>query len=408
VDVASCASGPRFAGRGARHETAYVIFTSGSTGTPKGVVVARSGLDHYVNWIGTSLQVGSSDRVSQYANVAFDLSVLEIYGALCFGASLHPAGGLGDRMMPARMVEREQLTIWISVPSVVGLMMQANEVTQENLGSIRRFVFCGEPLLGTQVEALFSACPDATVQNTYGPTEATVSMTSVVMTADSFAGECGSSVALGDPIKGMNLLLLGGPSADEGEIVIVGPQVALGYWQDPVKTDKAFRTVVQDGKVCRAYFTGDWAERREGRIFFKQRIDFQVKIKGFRIELDEIAAAIVASGFPNVCVFKHNERLVAVIEASASSPFNDRALHQVLARRLESYAIPQDLRVIRRLPRNDNDKIDRELTRNWYASLTQATPAAPVLEAGVVAVEADRSASLNLLINLASPGQGNS
>ncbi len=368
VDLATAAHGPRLRGQGTRHETAYVIFTSGSTGTPKGVAVARSGLDHYVGWIGRSLGITAADRVSQYANIAFDLSVLEIYGALCHGASLHPAGGLGDRMMPARMVERERLTVWVSVPSVISLMMQAGELTPAHVGSLRRLVFCGEPLLAHQVDAVFRACPQAVVQNTYGPTEATVSMTSLVLEADSPIDRDAPSIAIGEPIEGMELLLVGGESTDEGELVIVGPQLALGYWQDPERTAHAFRTLVRDGRPCRAYHTGDRAERRQGRIHFRERIDFQVKVRGFRVELGEVAAALMAIGFANVCVFKHDreERLVAVVETASPALFDERAVHRALLARIDPYAVPQEIRATDRLPRNDNDKIDRELTRAWF------------------------------------------
>ncbi len=384
VDISDGLVGPQLHGRGRRHEIAYVIFTSGSTGVPKGVVVARSGLDHYLGWVERSLGITAADRVSQYANIAFDLSVLEIYGALCHGASLHPAGGLGDRSMPARMIERERLTIWISVPSVVSLMIQAGELTPAHVGSLRRLVFCGEPLLAHQVDAVFRACPRALVQNTYGPTEATVSMTSIVLAADSAIDRDTRSIPIGEPIEGMELLLLGDGvpgggvpdkgEPDEGELVIVGPQLALGYWQDPDRTASAFRTVMRNGRPCRAYHTGDRAEVRNGRLHFKERIDFQVKIKGFRIELEEVATALAAIGFGNACVFKHEhrDRLVAVVEAPFPEAFDERAVRRALLDRLDAYAVPQEIRAVSRLSRNDNDKIDREMTRAWFR---QSSPA---------------------------------
>jgi D-alanine--poly(phosphoribitol) ligase subunit 1 len=368
IDPATLSTQKRFAGRGTRHDDAYVIFTSGSTGTPKGVVVPRAALAHYVDWIGPSLEIVATDRVSQYASIAFDLSVLEIYGALCFGASLHPATGLGDRLRPAQMIRREQLTVWISVPSVVGLMIQAGEMTSANLVTVRRFVFCGEPLLASHLRAIFAACPDAVVQNTYGPTEATVSMTSVRMTADDFDNECGPSVAIGAPIPDMGLHLVGGSHSDEGELVITGPQLARGYWEDPDRTRAAFRELKVGQEVARAYFTGDWAERRAGRVFFKARIDFQVKVKGFRVELDEVSAALGACGFPNSCVFKHDERLVGVVEAVADTAFDAEALRRALAGLIERYAVPDTICVISEMPRNDNGKIDRNRAMAWFSS----------------------------------------
>jgi len=358
---------PPLEGAGVRHEIAYIIFTSGSTGAPKGVVIARPALDHYVGWIEADIAPVPDDRISQYANIAFDLSVLEIYAALCFGASLHPVGGQGDRLMPAQMIKRERLTIWISVPSVVSLMIRSGQIKAARLASLRRLVFCGEPLRDFQVEALFAACPDVVVQNTYGPTEATVSMTTLPMTASSYRDFCRGTVALGDAIPGMAIDLLGGPDENEGELVLSGPQLALGYWKDPDRSALAFREVDIRGALRRAYFTGDWAKRSAEGLFFKERVDFQVKVRGFRIELEDVASALVACGYADVCVFKHDEMLVAVVEAA--DPVDEDAVRTALRRRLDTYAIPDTITSLQRLFRNDNDKIDRKAVIAWFSAL---------------------------------------
>jgi D-alanine--poly(phosphoribitol) ligase subunit 1 len=113
----------QFVERGRRHHLAYVIFTSGSTGFPKGVMVPRTALAHYVQWMTDVFDVKPQDRFSQHANLAFDLSMNDIFGALCHGATLCPLTSEADRLMPARMIEREKITVWNSVPSVVSLMM---------------------------------------------------------------------------------------------------------------------------------------------------------------------------------------------------------------------------------------------------------------------------------------------
>ncbi len=355
-----------FEGTGERHARAYTIFTSGSTGAPKGVMVSRAALNHYVQWLGESVGFGPDDRVSQFPNIAFDLSVMDIYGALCFGASLHPVTGQGDRLMPARMIERERITVAVFVPSVISLMMRMREANARRLGTVRRFVVCGEALRPTQVEAVFAACPDAVLQNTYGPTEATVSMTSVELRAGDYARACGATVAIGDAIPGMGLHLLGGPHADEGEIVITGPQLANGYFGDPAKTAAAFREVLVEGEQVLGYHTGDWAERRGGQVFFRERVDFQVKVHGFRIELDEIADAFARSGWPVVCVFKRGEGLAAVVERRDGAEPDLVALRHALLERIEAHAVPEEIRAIDAMPRNDNDKVDRAQAMAWF------------------------------------------
>jgi D-alanine--poly(phosphoribitol) ligase subunit 1 len=365
VDPASLPRVDLLQGPGRRHEIAYVIFTSGSTGTPKGVVISRRALDHYVEWIVTSCTVRPDDRMSQYANIAFDLSVLDIYGTLCSGATLYPVLGQGDRLWPARMIEREKITVWNSVPSVLSMMMQGRELSGARLGSVRLFTFCGEPLMPEHLQALFHACPNAEVQNTYGPTEATVSMTCLRMSSSNYRAACDVSVAIGQPIPGMGLHLAGGAHEDEGEIVITGPQLATRYWQEPEQTDRAFRTVTVDGKPVTGYFTGDWAQRRNGHLFFKDRVDFQVKVRGFRIELDEVTAALRDCGWPVACVFKRGDALAAVVEQSEGKHFDEAALRTALASRLEVHAIPELIRVIDQLPRSENDKLDRRLVKDW-------------------------------------------
>lgn len=359
LDPAQLDLSHQLSGPGRRHRLAYVFFTSGSTGEPKGVMVSRDALSHYVRWL-YCFGIGASDRVSQHPNLAFDISMTDIFGALCYGATLYPLDVEGDRLMPARFVARNGITIWNSTPSVVGLMMQVRQATASNLASVRRFNFCGEPLLKEHLDALFAAVPDAIVQNTYGPTEATVSMTALSMTADTYRRHCSTSVALGHPIAGMEIVLAGGTNPDNGEIVIVGPQLADGYWNDPGKTAGAFRQV-SASDARRGYFTGDWAVRVDGDLFFKERMDFQVKVRGIRVELDEVAAAIRACGYPVTCVFKHGEVLAAVVEKTASdAALDEGALRRRLGQKLEPNIIPERIVMVDRIPRNENDKLDRK------------------------------------------------
>jgi D-alanine--poly(phosphoribitol) ligase subunit 1 len=241
LDPAALPDVPLFAGHGSRHPMGYVMFTSGSTGLPKGVMVSRTALNHYVSWAIDADIVRPEDLVSQHPNIAFDVSVTDIYGALCQGATLFPIAGASDRLMPSRMIQREGITVWNSVPSVVNLMMQAGEVTTAMLRSVRLFNFLGEPLLREQLRAIFAARPDVAVNNTYGPTEATVSMTHLRLTASDYEAVCTTSVALGEAIADMGLHLVGGSHPDEGELVITGPQLADGYWNDPERSAAVFR-----------------------------------------------------------------------------------------------------------------------------------------------------------------------
>jgi D-alanine--poly(phosphoribitol) ligase subunit 1 len=358
VDPSELDPAKQLSGKGSRHRLAYVFFTSGSTGEPKGVMISRQALAHYVRWLST-FEITPADRISQQPNLAFDISMTDIFGAFCYGATLYPLDVEGDRLLPARFIQRHKITVWNSTPSVISLMMRAKQVRASTLSSVRLFNFCGEPLLREHLDALFAAVPRAIVQNTYGPTEATISMTSLAMNATNYRCHCAASVALGDCIPGMDIVLSGGTTPEEGEIVIIGPQLADGYWRDDTKTAAAFRAV-SSADPRRGYFTGDGAERRGPDLFFKERLDFQVKVRGHRIELDEVAAAIRGCGYPVACVFKRGEALAAVVEHPGhEAAFDEAALQAALLRKLEPHAVPERILQVARMPRNENDKLDR-------------------------------------------------
>jgi len=364
----------------AADDLAYVMFTSGSTGAPKGVMVAREGLAHFIDWALLAMDVRRTDRWSQHPNLGFDLSVLDIYGALCGGATLVPLSRQGDRLTPAAAIRRHKLTIWNSVPSVVDLMLRARQVTAQNLETLRLLTFCGEPLLPAHLEAIFAARPDVVVHNTYGPTEATVSCTLVRLTEANYRDACRASVALGDPIPGMDVWLAGGESDNEGEVMICGPQVARGYWRDPQRTAAAFGEAQRAGRIMPTYRTGDRAARNGRHLFFLERVDRQVKILGHRVELGEIDAALRACGAAACTVLWQGE-LHAFVEGTPSAVLAD--LRAALAARLPTYAIPAHFHSIAALPRNLNDKADAgALIAQLVAGAGGVTGAQPEYQAG--------------------------
>ena len=337
------------------HDLAYVIFTSGSTGIPKGVMIPRSGLNAYTAWALKAMAPGPGDRWSQHPNIGFDLSVLDVYGALCSGATLYPLQSRLDRMLPGRFIARHGLTIWNSVPSVVDMMAKAGDLTPERMVSVRLFTFCGEPLYAAQVEALLAANPQAVVHNTYGPTEATVSCSLVTMTAGDYRRACDDTVALGEAIPGMGLHLV---ACDQGlELAISGAQLARGYWQDEARSHAAFRMLsLPEGGEVRAYFTGDLVREKDGQLYFERRRDTQVKIRGYRLELDEINAVLRGLGMAEAATILAEGKLHSFVVAPDG--LDAAALRLALEKRLEPHAVPSYIHPLAQLPRNANDKTD--------------------------------------------------
>ena len=355
----------------AHSDIAYVIFTSGSTGAPKGVAIPRPALDHYVDWIGPAMGLAPGDRMSQHPNIGFDLSVLDIYGALCHGAALYPFVDRGARLLPARKVREDRLTVWNSVPSVLSIMETARELDAAHLESVRLFTFCGEVLRRDHVAKLFAARPDAIVLNTYGPTEATVAMTCRRFTIDDWERACTSSAPFGEAIGEMRLDLVGGDHSDEGEMVISGPQLAAGYWNDPALTAEKFRDHTRDdGRVVKAFFTGDYAERREGETYFLGRRDDMVKVRGHRMHVGAVSQALEKVGWPVSFAFEQGGQLFAIVEAVAGKAFDQGKVAADLSGLLESYSVPSEIRCVDTLPKNQNDKIDGPRVRAMFERAT--------------------------------------
>ena len=340
---------------------AYIIFTSGSSGAPKGVRVGRAGLANYVDWIVDDLQLTPADRVSQNMSISFDASVVEIYGALCSGATLVPVRHQSERLFPGHWIHNRRLSVWVSVPTGLDIIAKSGTGTLANLASLRIIICGGESLLRGQLDYLFTLCQNLSVYNCYGPSEATCAVTGNRIDRCSLDAECSQTAAIGGPIPGV-IFWLDGLQADEGELIISGVQVALGYLDDD---QGGFFT--KDGVP--SYRTGDWFKCVEGRYYFQGRIDNQIKVAGFRIEIDEIERVIHTLGW-SACVFKYKAALVCVVEAVTGR--NVQTLRATLTEQLESFKVPLFFAEIEHLPRLTSGKLDRKTTVGWYDQQVRA------------------------------------
>ena len=370
VDLSSSWIGP--------DDVYYIIFTSGSTGKPKGVQITRDCLDNFVRW-GTTLCEHAKETGYVFINQApysFDLSVMDLYLSLSLGGIEF---SLEKKLLESMSTLFTRLkvsdaTVWVSTPSFVEMCLADPAFCQELLPNMRTFLFCGETLTNRTAERLLEAFPKAEVYNTYGPTESTVAVTGIKVTGDvsnSFA-----PLPVGTPKAGTTIRIVDEqgndlPNGQKGEIVIVGDSVSVGYFNDEERTKKAFSTFDVDGQTYRSYRTGDEGYMQDDLLFYSGRIDLQIKMHGYRIELEDIEAniaklpgvervAVLPVRRPDGSVRSLTAFLVMNAPAQSFTSKDTRNLKKMLGTSLPSYMIPKRLRVMDDLPVTNNGKVDRK------------------------------------------------
>jgi D-alanine--poly(phosphoribitol) ligase subunit 1 len=260
------------------------------------------------------------------------------------------------------------ITTWVSTPSFAQMCLVEKTFGEKMLPKLQRFLFCGETLANETAAQLLDRFPSAEVWNTYGPTEATVATTSVRVTRELLAEH--SPMPVGYEMPGTRIPIMGEngvpvAEGERGEIVIIGPNVSPGYLGRPDLNEKAF--FAADG--TRGYRTGDWGRARKGLIFFEGRMDGQIKLHGFRIEIGDIEAHLqrlpqIADAV--VLVIEKGGKpdslagFVVLKERGAGSDFElGLALKKQLAERLPTYMVPRKFWFLDAFPMTPNGKADR-------------------------------------------------
>jgi amino acid adenylation domain-containing protein/non-ribosomal peptide synthase protein (TIGR01720 family) len=349
------------------HNLAYVIYTSGSTGQPKGVMISHRAICNHMFWIQDEFPLAGDDRVVQKTPFSFDASVWEFYAPLIAGAQLIMARPEGHRDCAylIDLIARQQVTILQLVPSLLQLLLDEPEI--ESCKSLRR-VFCGGEALSPELVKRFYERLAVDLQNLYGPTEAAIDATFWTCRRE---GEQ-RSVPIGRPISNMQTYLLDShlkpvPIGVPGELYIGGAGLARGYWNRLELTrEKFIRNPFNSEAGACLYKTGDMARyRSDGALEFLGRIDHQVKLRGFRMELGEIEVAL--SEHPRihksvVMVREDNpgdKRLVAYLVAHAEPP-EISEVRAFLKEKLPDFMVPAVLVLLDSLPLTPNGKVDRQ------------------------------------------------
>lgn len=333
----------------------YVIYTSGSTGMPKGVKVCRKALNKFLDWSIPTYGANGNDVWGQYSFLSFDLSIVDIFTCLCSGATLYAMNDIpAKKNRPSGIIEKEKITVWHSIPSAVEFMKVNERQKVYDFSSLRLMSFCGEPLRKHQVDFLFAKKNDLIVFNTYGPTEGTLFCTWQELRSDSYLNYCDFTMSIGKAISGWNLKLNVVEDFAEKEIVIFGDFIGKGYLG--IVADTKFKKLEIEGKTVNAFETGDLVIEKNGNLYFAGRKDRQVKIKGNRIELDEIDFRINEFLKKTIVTVVKKDSLYSFIETEEK--INEVALREYLKKKMEPNKIPTAFHTIKEIPRSQNLKVD--------------------------------------------------
>ncbi|QCJ42285.1 D-alanine--poly(phosphoribitol) ligase subunit DltA [Bacillus sp. S3] len=353
-------------------ENFYIIYTSGSTGNPKGVQISAHNLQSFVDWMAADFPINGNLRFLNQAPYSFDLSVMDLYSALASGGTIFAI----TKEMIARpkllfeALAKSKTEVWTSTPSFVQMCLMEPTFTEDLLPELSVFLFCGESLPAVICMQLRERFPKAQIFNTYGPTEATVAVTSVEITAEIL--EAYPNLPIGKPKKDTRIVLvdkngLAVRPGEKGEMIIIGPSVSKGYLGQQELTEKSFYQF--EGE--QAYRTGDAAFLgHDGLIFYKGRMDFQIKLHGYRMELEEIEYQIANCKYVNsaavIPVYQHDKidyLLAAIIPASHDFEKEFQltsAIKKDLSKVIPVYMIPRKFSYHKELPMTANGKMDRK------------------------------------------------
>jgi D-alanine--poly(phosphoribitol) ligase subunit 1 len=347
-----------------QRDLAYVMFTSGSTGEPKGVQIGREGVQGLIDWMRDCFQMGEAPVYMNQAPFSFDLSIYEVFAFLGIGGTLvlNSREQTAEPQVYLARLAREKINVWISTPSFARQQLLSKQFDGAHLPDLNIFLFCGEVLPHSLVKRLRERFPAAQVLNTYGPTEATVATTWVFIDDDILARFDPLPVGRAKPASVVRV-------AEGGEIEILGPHVMQGYLNRPeLNAEKLFE---EDGQ--RGFRTGDLGEIGEdGLLFCLGRRDEQIKLNGYRIELQEIDKALQklpgVSGSAVVPLRRPDgsvARLVAYVTIPGQSqPAAD--WKEKLGASLPPYMVPSELLLAAELPVSTNGKIDRKALEQQY------------------------------------------
>ncbi len=351
----------------------YILFTSGSTGVPKGVAVSHRVIINNMEWLKEEYGFGPEDVMGNQVPLYFDVSDHDVYCPLKFGCStvIIPQEHFTFPANLMAFLNQEKVTGIFWVPFALSTAANLRALEAEVPRYLKYIFFAGEVMPLKQLNYWRRFVPDAVYCNMYGPTE------TYVCTYFNVDREFGDheTLPIGRPCNNVDILVLDREdnlvlpgSGGEGELCVRGCTLALGYYNDPVRTGERFvQNPLNSSYPEIIYRTGDMVSYNDrGELVYHERMDCQIKRLGYRIELGEIEAA--AGSIPQVrdcaCVYDPSRQMILFLYTGQET--EKKELSRRLSRKLPKYMMPNRYIYLEEMPRNPNGKIDRKRLKEGY------------------------------------------
>lgn len=352
------------------NDPAYLMFTSGSTGFPKGVIISHQNVINFILWAKETFQIKTNDSFTSINPPYFDNSVFDFYCSLFNGASLI---SVDQRLLitPKKLINylnSKNPTVWFSVPSMLVYILNLRSIEKSDLPSLKKIIFGGEGFPKNQLRKLWNIWGDGkSFYNVYGPTECTCICSSYMVNQKDLSSN--ELLPLGPIAKNFDAKIVDEnlkevENGEIGELLIGGPNVGMGYYNNNEKTKNSFIFNPLNKKFDEKYYrSGDLVtfDKDLNLLFFKGRVDNQIKKMGYRIELEEIESALNSIKEIKECavVSKYQDDKTLIYACISIDIFNKEAIKEKLKDAIPYYMMPDFYLNLEKLPKNSNGKIDK-------------------------------------------------